>query len=135
MSKFLVDISDIILAYHYTRYQKHYDYLIVDHGLCQQLGSILHVNDFSISSKALYIFSKLVKLFEQFEFYYCSLPSEIALERMRNRKRNVGRIDAIMNDTNKAMGLLNKERQLFDRIYNALVNEGHMLDMTKPIEQ
>lgn len=46
----------------------------------------------------------------------------------------MGRIDAIMNDTNKAMGLLNKERQLFDRIYNALVNEGHMLDMTKPIE-
>lgn len=124
----------IILSYHYAKYQKHFDYLIVDHGLCQQLGSMLHVNDFIIKKNTLSRFSELVLSFDNLHINYCSLPQELALERMRQRKRDVGRIDAVMKDTKKAMDLLNKEDELFESVCKSLKESVHILDMTNSVE-
>ena len=124
-----------ILLYHYFKYQKRYDYLIVDHGFAQQLGSMLHNMDFDISDNNLKRFSSFVKSIDFLSLVYCQLPEQLALERMRKRGRNSGRIDAVMNNTDIAINLLFKENALFERLDRMMPGYVIKLDMNYPIKQ
>ena len=123
-----------ILLYHYFKYQKKYDYLIVDHGFAQQLGSMLHNMDYDISDNNLKRFSSFVKSIDFLSLVYCQLPEQLALERMRKRGRNSGRIDAVMSNTDIAINLLIKENALFDRL-NRMIPDVIKLDMNYPMKQ
>ena len=124
-----------ILLYHYFKYQKKYDYLIADHGFAQQLGSMLHNMDFDISDNNLKRFSSFVKSIDFLSLVYCQLPEQLALERMRKRGRNSGRIDAVMNNTDIAINLLIKENALFDRLDKMMPGCVIKLDMNYPMKQ
>ena len=124
-----------ILLYHYFKYQEKYDYLIVDHGFAQQLGSMLHNMDYDISDNNLKRFSSFVKSIDYLSLVYCQLPEQLALERMRKRGRNSGRIDAVMNNTDIAINLLIKESALFDRLNRMMSGYVIKLDMNYPMKQ
>ena len=98
-----------VLAYSYCCTKMQGVTLVMDHGLVQQLGSILHNMDFAISYNSLHKFSKFLHSMRPLHIIYSRLSEEDALKRMRERKRDSGRIDAVMNDTEKALYLLQKE--------------------------
>ena len=123
-----------ILAYSYCTCKMQDSILVMDHGLVQQLGSILHNQDFNITDKSLRRFSKFLHSMQPLRIVYCRLSEEDALGRMRERKRDTGRIDAVMNDTDHAMSLLKKERKLFDKCYHSNKETIDVLDMSKTRE-
>ena len=123
-----------ILAYSYCTIKMKDSILVMDHGLVQQLGSILHNQDFNITDKSLNKFCKFLQTMQPLRIIYCKLPENEALHRMRLRKRDAGRIDAVMNDTDFAISLLEKERRLFDKCYNTNREIVEILDMTKSRE-
>lgn len=119
------------LAYSYCASQSSYDYVIVDHGLVQQLGSILHNLDYELSDKSLYKFVRFMKSMSETKMIYCSISTELSLSRMRLRNRNGGRIDAVMNETVKALSYLNKEQLVFERVSYSYDKNNSVLDMTR----
>ena len=124
-----------ILAYSYCTVKMKDSILVMDHGLLQQLGSILHNLDFYITNKSLNKFRKFLQTMQTLRIIYCQLPENEALRRMRLRKRDAGRIDAVMSDTDFAISLLEKERNLFDKCYNTNKEIVEILDMKKSREE
>ena len=118
----IISFYYIVLAYSFFQHQSCYNYLIVDHGLIQQLASVLHDNRFIISNKALKLFVAFLKKMEPLDKVYCLTSKEFALERMKLRNRNAGRLDAIMNDTSVVLELLDNEKKLFDKVSELVDN-------------
>lgn len=123
------------LAYSYSVFQSEYDLIVVDHGLVQQLGSILHVVGYQLSDKSLRQFAKFVNSLDETIEAYCHITSDLSLSRMRIRNRDGGRIDSVMNDTQAALQYLEKEQNLFDRVANVLSDTNPILDMERPTEE
>lgn len=117
--QYYIDLYSKVLAYSYFVEKSCCDLIVVDHGLVQQLGSILHNQNYELSERSLIYFMNFLDGMKGTIPVYCRLSSEISLMRMRQRKRNVGRIDAIMNDKDCALSLLEKEYSLFERISKA----------------
>ena len=122
----------ILLSYSYFRYQKKYKYLIVDHGLIQQLASFLHNNEFQITDGPLNRFLAILNRVFPVYYVYCSLSSTKALDRIKLRNRNVGRIDKMKDETSNALFFLEKEACLFDRVSKKVKN-GITVDMNQNI--
>lgn len=120
-----------VLSYSYCAAKSSFDIVVVDHGLVQQLGTILHNMDYNISEKSLRRFVKFASDMKGVKIICCYITSELSLSRMRSRNRNGGRIDAVMNDTKKAIYFLDKERVLFERFSKAFNNNDSVLDMSK----
>ena len=91
--------------------------------------------DYRLSDKSMKRFIMFLNSIEKTIFTYCQISSELSLNRIRFRKRDGGRVDAVMNDTNQAMFYLEKERLLFDRISDALDNNIFIIDMSKTPEE
>lgn len=132
---FYVALYYKVLAYTYCATKSPLDFVVVDHGIVQQLGSILHNMDYRLSDKSMKRFIMFLNSIEKTIFTYCQISSELSLNRIRFRKRDGGRVDAVMNDTNQAMFYLEKERLLFDRISDALDNNIFIIDMSKTPEE
>ena len=120
------------LAYSYSVNQSDFDLIVVDHGIIQQLGSILHNANYQISDKSLRKFLRFVNIFKETQKVYCYITSDLSLCRMKKRNRDGGRIDAVMYDTQIALQYLGNELVLFNNISKLLKYENPILDMTKP---
>lgn len=121
----------LILAYSYCKKQNTYDYLIIDHGLIQQLGSFLHNYDYSISPNSLGCFLNIIKSDNSIIPIYCHLTEAIALKRIRIRKRDNGRIDKVMDNTELANHFLYEEKSLFDSVAKGLNSKCVIIDMSQ----
>ena len=127
----------LLIAYNYCQYQKEYEYIVVDHGMVQQLGSMLHNSEYKITQKALDRYSKLLISIRNVYYVYCYISKETALNRMRVRGRNLGRIDAVMDNALMAYDLMEKETNLFEKLSSALENSavGMVADMESSKEE
>lgn len=119
----------LALAYRYFRNQHHFRYLIVDHGMIQQFGSMLHNYDYSTSERKMNKFFHIITSGKNIVYSYCELSVESSLQRMKNRNRTNGRIDSVMNDFDVAIDLLNKEKSLFDSMCKKIGKSGVKLNM------
>ena len=124
-----------VLAYAYCASKSPFDFIVVDHGIVQQLGSILHNMDYKLSDKSMKRVLLFLNSIKNSIFVYCQISSELSLSRIRARKRDGGRIDAVMNDTNQALYYLEKERMLFNKISDSLYNDKVIIDMSKSPEE
>lgn len=124
-----------VLAYNYCASKSPFDFVVVDHGIVQQLGSILHNMDYKLSDKSLKRVLLFLNSIKNTLFAYCQISSELSLKRMKMRKRDGGRIDAVMNDTVQALYYLEKERMLFSKISDSLDNDKVIIDMSKSPEE
>ena len=132
--KFYIDLYYKVLVYSYFVIKPPYDYIIVDHGLIQQLGSILHNMNYEISDKSLQFFLRFVNSMKNTILVYCRISSTNSLNRIIGRNRSVGRIDAVMNDRQKALFYLEKEYNLFE-IFSESANNVYELNMNKTPEE
>lgn len=123
------------LAYSYCREKSIFDYVVVDHGLVQQVGSILHNMNYDLSEKSLGKLSRFLYLMKETKTIYCQIPSELSLSRIKKRNRDSGRIDAMMYDREKALYYLEKEKSFFERISKTTKDINDVLDMTRAPEE
>lgn len=130
--EFYIALYSRTLAYTYCSNRDLFDLVIVDHGLIQQVGSILHNMDYKISEKSLKRLVLFMASMEETKAMYCRIPCNLALIRIRERHRNGGRIDAVMDDKDKALYYLDREYALFEKISSCTNGDFSVLDMTKP---
>lgn len=126
----------LTMTYYYSKHQRQFDFIAVDHGLMQQLSSIFLNMDFHISERSL---KRYVSFFESCKVdipIYCQITKEEAFERIKHRnRRDSGRIDAMMDDAKETLEILQKEELFFRRIFSSLNQSKLQLDMRESRER
>ena len=122
----------ISLAYSYfhKKFATSGTILLIDHGLVQCFASLAHNLKFDVSDKAQHRFAAFYQSIGVDMPVFCQIAKEETLNRIRTRKRSVGRIDVLMNEPEKALKLLDKEVILFEQISSVLEDSVIHLDMS-----
>lgn len=130
-----IEFFYLSLSYDYFNYQNKYKYMIVDHGLIQQLGSFLHNSEFQTSALSLKLFRSFLSGIELLTIVDCRISETDALVRIKKRGRISGRIDAVIEQTDEALNLLKKENKLFEDVVSPHPSNFITLDMLKSREE
>lgn len=75
-----------------------FDFLLCDHGLIQNIISLLGFKDFKNSVKKEKCLASILKAESKIYMVNCNVPIGLASERIRCRKKTTGRLDVINND-------------------------------------
>lgn len=104
-------------VYNFARYCSDRDYILVDHGIVQSIGSLTYGHVETLPKKSEKYLVKLLGLFAIEEYCFCKITPEMALERIRKRNRQSGRgrLDLIKDDE-KLVKELTKQDKLFSSI-------------------
>lgn len=98
-------------------------YIAVDHGIIQTTVSFENGSNLHLDEKKLNVMNKLIKETQRMmdiSFVYCNVDISIALDRIKKRNRNEGRIDMLKEEQRESAYRSEKER--FDFFYNHLKN-------------
>ena len=111
------------------------DYIVVDHGFCQSIGSLTYGNIESLSENSKQLLSKLLAVIEIDFPVYCHISSELSFQRIRirNRQSKSGRLDLIQEDDRLINALL-VQTKMFDSVYNLTDGRGLYLEMDDEVE-
>ena len=125
------------LIYSYSRYAKGSSFIIVDHGFVQAVVSLMHGHLTRLSKNQEIRFIEITRLLPNTKFVYCKLPAEVSFQRIRSRKRDVGRLD-VLKDDELLRNQLIEEKYIFESLYegfNALgYQKCYMLDSALSVD-
>lgn len=109
--KLSIKISRI---YKYSRIKNKFDYLLIDHGIVQNVVSILFQKPPHLSNFSLWLLKHLLFVEKVDTFVYCSVSPMVAIKRIRDRNdRSHGRWDDINEDDILFYNFMN-QKTMFD---------------------
>lgn len=113
-----------------------YDQVFVDHGDIQSFVSMERGRDLHLDKNFSKACSNYLDTSPVFAYFYCKVDPHVALERMRQRGRVIGRIDTLEKDLQ--LKALEAESHRFDFFANMLKEKGIRfmeLDMSKDVKR
>lgn len=123
----------ILIIYAYCKHTKHFDYMLVDHGVMQTIVSLFYESDNDKFESSLDVVSHLLNIICIDVPIYCDIPINEAMHRMRKRNRtDSGRLDAITDDNKLEQAMYGQARQFQKLSY---LVDGHRVDMSLCVEQ
>lgn len=114
--KFYTIFFDIALIYNLKSKIHSSSYILVDHGLFQAVQSVIYSKAVTLSERSWRLLQKIADLLNVDYAVYCSVSTELSLQRIRkrNRKGN-GRLDMIKDD-NTLLIALEQQRFFFEKV-------------------
>ncbi len=108
-----------LFIYKFSKTVQIKDFIIVDHGFCQSVGSLTYGNIEYLSENSRHLLYRLFTVIDIDIPIYCHISAELSLYRIRyrNRQSKSGRLDLI-NDDAKLMNALKIQAIMFDSIYS-----------------
>lgn len=114
------------LLYHFIKECTNYDLVLFDHGDIQRFVSLERGENLHLQNRFGKACSRYIDSSEATIYVYCKINEETALERMKKRGRNKGRID-ILNDEELQLTELKAETKRFDYYASLLGTKGKNL--------
>jgi hypothetical protein len=111
------------------------DYIVVDHGFCQSIGSLTYGKVESLSENSKRLLSKLMTAIDIDFPVYCHISAELSLHRIRirNRQSKSGRLDLIRDDK-QLKNALQIQTKMFDSVYCLTNDKGLQIEMDNDVE-
>jgi len=89
----------ISIIYRWCLKNGEFDFILCDHGLIQNIISLLGFDELNNSEKFYQCLSSILKAESKIHMVNCNIPIELSSKRIRIRKKNTGRLDVISNDS------------------------------------
>ena len=112
------------------------DYVVVDHGFFQSVGSLTYGKTAVLSDKSKQLLSQLFLLIDIDCPVFCHITADLSLQRIRqrNRQSKSGRLDLI-DDNDKLKNALETQSQMFESIYSLCSGRSLYLEMDNEVEK
>ena len=114
--KFCIDTSQ---QYRWAMKYAESDYMLIDHGIIQNIVSLQNGHMMTEKYKKAVICALSAEK-ELWAVTECRVAITTAMERIRKRDRNVGRLDSVRHDDEKLVSMYEKEKKVFDNVKQAI---------------